>query len=238
MNRYSPYYDPDEQRVTMTIDAEGSWVHVETAEVLRADADKEWGASATERARLLDEIKRLCEQGEADQRALYDALHWAHEWHGKALPPPTRVVAKAAAQLTGLEQEEAGTLPNGNRYRVRSYSSYGKLVIGCDCGPDNICLRCENVDLRERAQKAVAARDEARDNLRFVEEREAKTVEALTATCLERDTLKAEVERLKARYEPHPTGAQLIQQALNHPAWCRIYDGPLCSCGHAERSKP
>lgn len=34
MNRYSPYYDPDEHRVRMGLDAEGSWVHVAYVERL------------------------------------------------------------------------------------------------------------------------------------------------------------------------------------------------------------
>lgn len=229
MNRYSPYYDPDENRVSMSIDKNGSWVHIKTAEALRADADKEWGASATERARLEAEIERLRErlqfdpggsdrideledaanhlrteierltkQGQADQRALHDALRWAHEWHGKDLPPPSRAVVKALealpkveAEASGLEQEETGTLPNGNKYRVRSYSSYETLTVGCDCGPDNICLRCENYSLRLRAQDAQA-------NLRFVEEREMRTVEALTAACLERDEVRAALVELNA----------------------------------------
>lgn len=36
MNRYSPYYDPDEQHVRMGLDAEGSWVHISHAERLYA----------------------------------------------------------------------------------------------------------------------------------------------------------------------------------------------------------
>ena len=74
MNRYSPYYDPDEQRVRMTIDAKGSWVHIKTAESLRADADKEWGASATERARLEAEVERLREALESMLRSPHVVL--------------------------------------------------------------------------------------------------------------------------------------------------------------------
>ena len=32
MNRYSPHYDHDEQRVKMEIDAEGGWVHINSTE--------------------------------------------------------------------------------------------------------------------------------------------------------------------------------------------------------------
>ena len=34
MNLYSPYYDPDENRTIMSIDENGSWVHIKTVEEL------------------------------------------------------------------------------------------------------------------------------------------------------------------------------------------------------------
>lgn len=124
MNRYSPYYDPDEQRVRMTIDAEGSWVHV-------TYADKLWQALALAEVEVALE-RSWCRVCRTEGRG---------EYRGRAEHPHER--------------------------------------------------RC----------------------------------------LLYRGALPARADEGKS-------SAQLIQQALNHPAWCRIYDGPLCSCGHAERSKP
>ena len=37
INRYSPYYDADENRTIMSIDNNGSWVHIKTVERLLMD---------------------------------------------------------------------------------------------------------------------------------------------------------------------------------------------------------
>jgi len=44
------------------------------------------------------------EQGQADYRALHDALVWAHEWHGKELPPPGRPVVAVLAEVARLRE--------------------------------------------------------------------------------------------------------------------------------------
>lgn len=40
MNRYKPYYDPDERIVGMEIDNDGSWVHISEVRKLKDEVEK------------------------------------------------------------------------------------------------------------------------------------------------------------------------------------------------------
>ena len=44
-------------------------------------------------------------QGLANERALHDALLWAHEWHLKELPSPTRATQEAVKCIERLRTE-------------------------------------------------------------------------------------------------------------------------------------
>lgn len=53
---------------------------------------------AAERDVLHARVDELCQQGQADHRALHDALGWAHVWHNTSLPPPWRAVTALIAE--------------------------------------------------------------------------------------------------------------------------------------------
>lgn len=88
-----------------------------TDEELEAELSLCGGAYAVRRLRdhiaaLEAERDAAQRQGRADYRALHDALGWAHEWHGKELPPPWRAVTaliaerdEARRKLTALAAE-------------------------------------------------------------------------------------------------------------------------------------
>lgn len=67
-------------------------------------------------AALEAERDEACRQGQADHRALHDALGWAHGWHGKELPPPwravTALIAERDAYKRDLEALRAGWPPS------------------------------------------------------------------------------------------------------------------------------
>jgi hypothetical protein len=81
------------------------------------------------------------EQGQADYRALHDALVWAHEWHGKELPPPGRPVVAVLAEVkrlqATLEEIRELLLEEGN----------------CDCPPE--WPRCVECRIRLKIQVAL-----------------------------------------------------------------------------------
>lgn len=78
-NRYSPYYDHDEETIQMSIDNEGDWVHIVAHRGLQAEVERltaEQAAVATEYAaafRERDEALAAC----AAYRA---ALEWLNGW--------------------------------------------------------------------------------------------------------------------------------------------------------------
>ena len=59
-------------------------------------------------AKLESERGRLgndAQQGLANERALHDALLWAHEWHLKELPSPTPATQEAIERIERLRAE-------------------------------------------------------------------------------------------------------------------------------------
>lgn len=66
MNKYSPYYDADEGRTTMTIDATGSWVHIKEVEKLQEENN--------EMRELLRAVARACRGLEAPTDAALSVL--------------------------------------------------------------------------------------------------------------------------------------------------------------------
>ena len=59
----------------------------------------------TELADAKKEQERIFAQGQADHRALHDALGWAHTWHGKDLPTPWRAVTVIIQERDTLANE-------------------------------------------------------------------------------------------------------------------------------------
>lgn len=90
MNRYSPYYDPDEQRVRMSIDEKGSWIHVSEVKRLELEA-----ASALRLA--VDFEKILIREGGVEgayERRLVEALRERDEARNQSLRANEIIVAK------------------------------------------------------------------------------------------------------------------------------------------------
>ncbi len=81
-------------------DMEWKTKHGDNAEKLRAYLAKSGHGlallTALHEARA--ERGKAIAQGQADQRAIHDALGWAHGWHGKDLPQPWRGVTVLIAQ--------------------------------------------------------------------------------------------------------------------------------------------
>ena len=84
---------------TRRLEQERDTIHA-TAAALALEAE-------AERSILRTRIDELGRQGQADHRALHDALGWAHGWHNMSLPPPWRAVTALIAERDAFKRDLA-----------------------------------------------------------------------------------------------------------------------------------
>ena len=116
MNRYTPFFNDDEMTVGMSIDKDGSWVHITTAERLRRELDEREQAHAF-----------MVEVNNELHGQLAEAREVARTWENEA-ERRSRRYEKCAGELTETRallreavDQRAGVITQGWERKVRAF---------------------------------------------------------------------------------------------------------------------